>query len=125
MLYKYTHKKMDIKKEIEAIYQAINKKNRRSIKEVANKYQSILQYIFSNADGNITLNESYNYISLLYRLIFETRDIVKGKGEYKFAHMLIGEWIKFGHSTQGQDYIEVIDHLVNMGWGRDLLEWVC
>ena len=35
------------------------------------------------------------HLSILYKMIGQTRDIVKGKGEYTLAYMMIWEWYKF------------------------------
>ena len=102
---------MNLKKEIEEIYNEINKNNRNNIKEVGEKYQKLLKYLFY--DDELSLIESKEYVSILYRMIFETRDIVDGKGEYKFAHMLIGELVKFGYSEYGYELKSITDSLAN------------
>ena len=102
---------MNLKKEIEEIYNEINKNNRDNIKEVGEKYQKLLKYLFY--DDEISLIESKEYVSILYRMIFETRDIVDGKGEYKFAHMLIGELVKFGYTEHGYELKSITDSLAN------------
>jgi hypothetical protein len=35
------------------------------------------------------------YLSVLYRMIGHTRDIIDGKGEYKLAYMMVYTWYKF------------------------------
>jgi len=35
------------------------------------------------------------YLSMLYRMIGQTRDIIDGKGEYTLAHMMIFTWYEF------------------------------
>jgi hypothetical protein len=35
------------------------------------------------------------YLSILYRMIGHTRDIIDGKGEYKLTYMMIHTWFKF------------------------------
>jgi len=102
---------MNLKKEIEEIYNEINKNNRDNIKEVGEKYQKLLKYLFY--DDELSLIESKEYVSVLYRMIFETRDIVDGKGEYKFAHMLIGELVKFGYTEHGYELKSITDSLAN------------
>ena len=102
---------MNLKKEIEEIYNEINKNNRDNIKEVGEKYQKLLKYLFY--DDELSLIDSKEYVSVLYRMIFETRDIVDGKGEYKFAHMLIGELVKFGYTEHGYELKSITDSLAN------------
>ena len=43
----------------------------------------------------ITDEESNYYLSMLYRIIGHTRDIVDGKGEYTLAYMMIYTWYEF------------------------------
>jgi hypothetical protein len=102
---------MNIKQEIEGLYNAINKTNRHEIKSVTAKYQELLTYLFCNSEYSTI--ENSEYISILYSLIFQTRDSVNGKGEYKFAHAFIGEWIKLGYTEYGQPFKSVLDYLVN------------
>jgi Domain of unknown function (DUF2828) len=42
--------------------------------------------------SSITKEEYVEYMSLLYRMIGHTRDIVDGKGEYTLSYMLLGVW---------------------------------
>ena len=44
--------------------------------------------------SSISREEYVEYMSLLYRLIGHTRDIVDGKGEYRLAYMLVNVWQK-------------------------------
>ena len=37
------------------------------------------------------------YISILYRLMLQTRDMIAGKGEYHLFYILLGEWVKLGN----------------------------
>ena len=104
---------MDIKKEIVNIFNEINENNRNNnIEDFSIKYQELLKNVF--CDDSITLIESRQYISILYRIIFQTRDFVNGKGEYKFAHIMIGELVKFGYTEYGKNYKSITDNLANM-----------
>jgi hypothetical protein len=44
--------------------------------------------------SSISREEYVEYMSLLYRLIGYTRDIIDGKGEYRLAYMLVNVWQK-------------------------------
>ena len=101
---------MDIKKEIVNLFNYINENNRANIKDFSIKYQELLKYVFCVNDTQ----EARKYISILYRIIFQTRDIINGKGEYKFAHIMIGELVKFGYTEYGQNYKSITDNLANM-----------
>jgi Mg-chelatase subunit ChlD len=57
----------------------------------------LLSNLKHNAD-NGTLPEkevAKGYISILYRMIGQTRDIVDGKGEYTLSYMMVHTWNKF------------------------------
>ena len=100
---------MDIKNEIVNLFNYINENNRANIKDFSIKYQELLKYVFCVND-----DKAREYISILYRIIFQTRDIINGKGEYKFAHIMIGELVKFGYTEYGQNYKSITDNLANM-----------
>ena len=50
----------------------------------------------SNAHKSSTISheEYIEYMSLLYRMIAHTRDIIDGKGEYNLSYMLLNVWYK-------------------------------
>ena len=57
-----------------------------------NKYSELLQEAFQS--NQLDSSTRQKYISILYRLMLHTRDIVDGKGEYALFYMLIAEWVK-------------------------------
>ena len=65
------------------------------------RLSAILQDILTNLKHKIdtgTLPEkelSKGYLSILYRMIGHTRDIVDGKGEYTLSYMMVYTWNKF------------------------------
>jgi hypothetical protein len=44
--------------------------------------------------GTLGREEYIEYMSIMYRMIAQTRDIIDGKGEYALSYMLIGVWEK-------------------------------
>ena len=44
--------------------------------------------------GIINATEYIEYMSIIYRMIGFTRDIISGKGEYNLSYMLIQVWLK-------------------------------
>ena len=53
----------------------------------------ILNYLTRSYMSAIMVREEYiEYMSIMYRMIGHTRDIVEGKGEYSLAYMLIDVW---------------------------------
>jgi hypothetical protein len=45
--------------------------------------------------NNITKDEYLGYMSIMFRLVGQTRDIIEGKGEYALAYMLLAVWYKY------------------------------
>jgi hypothetical protein len=45
--------------------------------------------------NNITKDEYLGYMSIMFRLVGQTRDIIEGKGEYTLAYMLLAVWYKY------------------------------
>ena len=58
------------------------------------KYQTLIWGVFSSRD--IATSRRYEFMSLIYRLMLHTRDIINGKGEYMLSYMMLGEWVRFG-----------------------------
>ncbi len=49
-----------------------------------------------NDNGSLPEKEvAKGYLSILYRMVGQTRDIIDGKGEYKLAYMMVYTWSKF------------------------------
>jgi hypothetical protein len=73
----------------------------RTNRDGVNKLEIILNNILSNLKlkvENGTLPEkevAKGYLSMLYRMIGHTRDIIDGKGEYSLAYMMIYTWHKY------------------------------
>ena len=54
-----------------------------------------------------------NLMNYLYKLIAQTRDIIKGKGEYNLSYMLLGEWLLLGDEYI-PDIYKVLDLFVDI-----------
>ena len=52
---------------------------------------------------DITKEERDEYLSILYRMIPYTRDIVNGKGEYQLAYMMIACWAKLQYIIKNEN----------------------
>jgi hypothetical protein len=50
---------------------------------------------YKNESSLLHAEESKLYLSILYRIIGHTRDIIDGKGEYTLAYMMIYTWYEF------------------------------
>ena len=62
-----------------------------------NKYSELLHEAFFSPI--ITTEHRQYHISILFRLMLHTRDIVSGKGEYNLFYILLGEWVKLGNQS--------------------------
>ena len=62
--------------------------------EVENLDITYTNLIIDIIKEDITKEERDDYLSILYKMIAHTRDIVNGKGEYKLAYMMIACWGK-------------------------------
>lgn len=67
------------------------------INELSNKLSGMLRQLkYQILNGAIYQKEiAKGYLSLLYRMIGHTRDIIDGKGEYMLAYMMIHTWHQF------------------------------
>jgi len=50
---------------------------------------------FNYNNSNISKTEYIDMLSILYKLIGQTRDIIDGKGEYTLAYMMVYQWHNF------------------------------
>ena len=63
---------------------------------VLNKILTTLKAkIDSKVDINVEKEVARGYLSVLYKIIGNTRDIVDGKGEYTLSYMMIHTWYQF------------------------------
>lgn len=68
-----------------------------SVKDLAIVLNELLTNLkFKNENGTLPEREiARGYLSILYRMIGHTRDIVDGKGEYTLSYMMVYTWNKF------------------------------
>ena len=73
----------------------------RTDEEGVNKLSLVLDELLTTLKHTITTGTlpekqiAKGYLSILYRMIGQTRDIVDGKGEYTLAYMMVHKWNKF------------------------------
>lgn len=73
-------------------YQLKRTHDKREQSMIREMYNELLQETFLS--NSIDEPTRLNYITLLYRIMLHTRDIVAGKGEYNLFYILLGEWVK-------------------------------
>lgn len=80
---------------VQLSFQLTRTRDEYSIKNLANKTEQILKDLtISYKSSSISKTEYIEYMSLLYRMIAHTRDIIDGKGEYALSYMLLEVWNK-------------------------------
>jgi len=76
----------------------------RTKEDSVNKLKAILRNLLISLKNQVTNSLVYNnserevakgLLSVLYRLIGQTRDIIDGKGEYTLTYMMIHTWYEF------------------------------
>jgi hypothetical protein len=65
------------------------------VSSLAQRVETILSTLKTDYQLNRIPKEVYiEYMSIMFKLIGQTRDIVDGKGEYTLAYMMLGIWNK-------------------------------
>jgi hypothetical protein len=75
---------------VQLSFQLVRTNSNHQIVELIKVFRSILDDIFyiNNYNNSISI-ESRKYLSIIYRMIANTRDIIDGKGEYYLTYILI------------------------------------
>jgi Mg-chelatase subunit ChlD len=87
----------DIRERIVQLsFQLTRTKDENTVQNLAHQTQHILSNIVTQYKSGTLSRDGYlGYMSVMYRLIGQTRDIIDGKGEYTLAYMLLNVWYKF------------------------------
>ena len=81
---------------IQLFFQITRTINNNAIINLSNNYYQLINTISIRFKSGLIIREEYlEYMSLLYRLIGHTRDIIDGKGEYLLSYMLINTWATY------------------------------
>jgi hypothetical protein len=76
-------------------FQLTRCKDDRQINKLSHIADQILSQLASDyKNQKISKSEYIGYMSIMFRLVGQTRDIIEGKGEYSLAYMLIAIWYK-------------------------------
>ncbi len=75
----------------------LNRTNDKGIKNLEEILKGLLFSLKHNIKQGTLLNKQVakGYISILYKMIGHTRDIIDGKGEYTLSYMMIYTWYSF------------------------------
>ena len=78
---------------IQLSFQLTRTSDENTINILSCQTDKILKELSSAYNSSTISREEYiEYMSLMYRMVAHTRDIIDGKGEYRLAYMLIGVW---------------------------------
>lgn len=97
------------KASIETFFSKI-KKDVNNKKELEEEYRELLTEAIYGV--NNTLEESRDYITLLYKIILYTRDIIFGQGEYMLSYMFLGVWVQLADKNTEPSFKQAINQLV-------------
>jgi len=84
----------DIRERIVQLsFQITRVRDDETIKKLATQTQQILSGLSAQHRAGVLSKETFlGYMSIMYRMIGHTRDIIDGKGEYTLAYMLLTVW---------------------------------
>ena len=77
----------------------LTRTDKSGLVRLQNTLKMLLKSIKNIIDSKSSLLEEKNlalgYLSILYKMIGHTRDIIDGKGEYNLTYMMICTWYEF------------------------------
>jgi hypothetical protein len=116
----YTWSKNIREQIVQLSFQLTRANSSSVIASLANRVDSILTTLKTDYQTQRICKEVYiEYMSILFKLIGQTRDLIEGKGEYTLAYMMIGIWNKhfpnlamfaFRLFVQGSTNEEIVEH---------------
>lgn len=78
---------------VQLSFQLTRVRDNNTINKLAGETDKILKELTGSYRASVISREEYlEYMSLMYRLIGQTRDIIDGKGEYALSYMLLRVW---------------------------------
>jgi hypothetical protein len=91
--YTWSHKLNEL--ILQLSFQLTRTTDENVINKLASTTHTILTTIKANYDNGIIQKDTFLlYMSIMYRMIAHTRDIIDGKGEYSLSYMLLSVWYK-------------------------------
>jgi hypothetical protein len=74
----------------------LTRTNSEKINELAMQTNIILKQLIHHYENAIITKDIYiEYMSIMYKMIGQTRDIISGKGEYTLSYMLLNVWFNY------------------------------
>jgi hypothetical protein len=91
----YTWSKNTREQIVQLSFQLTRASSSVVVASLAHRVDTILTTLKTDYQCNRILKEVYiEYMSIMFKLIGQTRDLVDGKGEYTLAYMMLGIWNK-------------------------------
>ena len=86
----------DVREQIVQLsFQLTRAASPKIVESLAQRVDSILTKLKTEYNTGLIAKEVYvEYMSIMFRLIGQTRDIIDGKGEYTLAYMQLSVWLK-------------------------------
>lgn len=73
----------------------LTRTNNKNLIQLANKVDDILSQLKHDYSSHVISKEIFiEYMSIMFKLVGQTRDIIDGKGEYNLSYMLLSVWQK-------------------------------
>ena len=86
----YKFSENDIREQIMQLYFQLVRTTDSQMDILSDKFETIIKYITT-----LDIQTTQKYISIILRLVCQTRDIVAGKGEYALAYMMLLQLSKY------------------------------
>ena len=86
----YKWSENDIQEQIMQLYFQLVRTNESQMDTLCDKFETIVKYITT-----LDTETTQKYISIVLRIVCQTRDIVAGKGEYALAYMMLLQLSKY------------------------------
>ena len=74
-------------KILQLTFQLVRTKSESTVKKLGNTYRSLVQTCYNAEKDGVV------HLSILYRIMLHTRDLVGGKGEYALFYELLTQWV--------------------------------
>lgn len=86
----------DVRDKILQLSFQLTRTNSDNYEHLASQTRQILSRLSNlQKEGNIGHDEYLNYMTIMFKMVGHTRDIIDGKGEYSLSYMLLNVWAEF------------------------------
>ncbi len=93
---------------VQFYFQLVRTNNMDELKNLDTLYTNLIIDILKE---ELTKEERREYLSILYKMIPYTRDIVNGKGEYTLSYMMIACWAKLQYVIKSTELNKIYENM--------------